>query len=204
MPRLLLIRHGSHDLLGRELVGRRPGVRLNKNGRREAEALARRLSPLTIAALYASPRERAVETAEPIGRLHGLAVETEPALDEVDFGDWTGRMLDRLDEEPLWRRFNRDRALTRIPGGETMAEVAARMSRLFGALTARHPDTGTAIALVGHGDPLRAADCARHRAAAGFHAEVRNCPRIAHHPKDERARCLERLQNDCGHCEQAC
>jgi broad specificity phosphatase PhoE len=158
MPRLLLIRHGSHDLLGRELVGRRSGVHLSARGRAEAEALARRLSGLPIAALHCSPRERAVETAEPICAALRLSRQIEPALDEMDFGDWTGRTLDSLRSDPLWQRFNRDRALTRIPGGETMPEVAARMVRFMDGLTAKHGDGGeTAIALVGHGDPIRAA-----------------------------------------------
>jgi broad specificity phosphatase PhoE len=157
MPRLLLVRHGSHDLLGRELVGRRPGVHLSDKGRAEAEALAQRLASMRIAELYSSPRERAIETAEPICRRLGLAMQIEPALDEVDFGDWTGRTLDSLNSEPVWRRFNRDRALTRIPGGETMAEVAARMARFMDGFTATDADPETGVALVGHGDPLRAA-----------------------------------------------
>jgi broad specificity phosphatase PhoE len=157
MPRLLLIRHASHDLLGRELVGRRPGVHLSAGGRAEAEALAERLCRLGVDSIYSSPRERAMETAEPIARRAGSTVLTEPALDEVDFGAWTGMSLERLREEPLWRRFNRDRTLTRIPGGETMAETAARMIRFFDRLIADHPGPGESIALVGHGDPLRAA-----------------------------------------------
>ncbi len=157
MPRLLLIRHGSHDLLGREIAGRRSGVHLNEAGRKEAEALARRLASIQLAELYSSPRERCLETAEPIARALALKVQIEPALDEVDFGDWTARTLQSLDGEPLWARFNRDRALTRIPGGETMTEVAARMARFIDALTARHSGGDAAVALVGHGDPLRAA-----------------------------------------------
>jgi broad specificity phosphatase PhoE len=157
MPRLLLIRHGSHDLLGRELVGRRPGVHLSDKGRAEAEALARRLSGHRIAELYCSPRERALETAEPICRALGISVRIEPALDEVDFGDWTGRRLETLESDAVWRRFNRDRALTRIPGGETMPEVAARMTRFMDGLTASYGGGEAAVALVGHGDPIRAA-----------------------------------------------
>jgi broad specificity phosphatase PhoE len=157
MPRLLLIRHGAHDLLGREIAGRRDGVHLNQAGRTEAEALARRLAPFQLAEIYSSPRERCLETAEPVARAAGQRVQISPALDEVDFGDWTGRTLQSLDGEPLWTRFNRDRALTRIPGGETMTEVAARMTRFMDALTARHSSGDAAVALVGHGDPLRAA-----------------------------------------------
>src|SRR5438552_13101754 len=44
MTTFLLIRHASHDLLGRALAGRQPGVRLNERGQREAELLAQRLA----------------------------------------------------------------------------------------------------------------------------------------------------------------
>src|SRR5213594_4081580 len=116
MPRILLIRHASHDLLGRELVGRRSGVHLSREGLAEAQALARRLAEAPISEIYASPRERTVETAQPIAERHGLEVQIEPELDEADFGAWTGRPFDQLDQDPLWHRFNRDRAMTRIPG----------------------------------------------------------------------------------------
>src|SRR4051812_21792007 len=119
MPCFLLIRHASHDLLGRELVGRRSGVTLSKSGLAEAEALSRRLAQFPISEIHASPRERAIETARSIARQHGLEVRIAPELDEVDFGEWTGRSFDQLDGDPLWSQFNRDRALTRIPGGET-------------------------------------------------------------------------------------
>lgn len=157
MPRLLLIRHGSHELLGRELVGRRSGVHLSEKGRAEAEALARRLRTAGLVELHCSPRERAVETAEPICRALSLPLRIEPALEEMDFGEWTGRSLDSLRSLALWQRFNRDRAMTRVPGGETMAEVAARMARFMDAVSQRHDDGETAVALVGHGDPIRAA-----------------------------------------------
>jgi probable phosphoglycerate mutase len=157
MPRLLLIRHGAHDLLGRELVGRRAGVHLNENGRGQAEALARRLQTAGVVELHCSPSERAVETAEPICRALSLPLRTAPALDEVDFGAWTGRSLDGLRSDDLWQRYNRDRALTRVPDGETMAEVAARMARFMDEVSQRHGSGTHAVALVGHGDPIRAA-----------------------------------------------
>jgi probable phosphoglycerate mutase len=154
MPRLLLIRHGSHDLLGRELVGRRPGVHLSEKGRAEAEALARRLRKAGLVEFHCSPRERAVETAEPICRVLSLPLRIEAALDKMDFGEWTGRNLESLRSEALWQRFNRDRSLTRVPGGETMAEVGARMGRFMDEVSQRHGESGIAVALVGHGDPI--------------------------------------------------
>lgn len=156
MPRILLIRHASHDLLGRELVGRRPGVSLGNSGVDEAEALAGRLARHAISAIHASPRKRAIETASPLAERHGLEVQIAPELDEIDFGAWTGRSFTELEQDPLWYRFNRERAATRIPEGESMAEVASRMTTFIRSLAARQSADGE-IAVVGHGDPLRVA-----------------------------------------------
>ncbi|MFL6825887.1 MAG: histidine phosphatase family protein [Bradyrhizobium sp.] len=155
MPRILLIRHASHDLLGRELVGRRSGVTLSRAGSAEAEALAERLAQHPISVVYASPRERAIETAKPIAERHRLDVQIAPELDEVDFGTWTGLSFTELDKDPLWHRFNGKRAITRVPGGESMAEVAARMTAIIKKSAVRQG--AGEIAIVGHGDPLRIA-----------------------------------------------
>ena len=201
MPRLLLIRHGSHDLLGRELVGRRAGVHLNENGRAQAEALARRLQAAGLVELHCSPRERAVETAEPICRALSLPLRFVPALDEMDFGAWTGSSLDSLRSQALWQRFNRDRALMRVPGGETMAEVAARMARFMDELTERLGNGTDAVALVGHGDPIRAAIAQAIGLPLDFMQRFDIAPAsLSILRTSEHGVVLERL-NDVSHCE---
>jgi broad specificity phosphatase PhoE len=94
----LLIRHALCDPIGRSIAGRRPGVHLNDTGVQQAQSLAERLSGLAVGGLYSSPLERALETARPIGARHGLQVETAAGLNEIDFGDWTGRNLNELDQ----------------------------------------------------------------------------------------------------------
>ena len=85
-----LIRHGNNDLLGEKLAGRLPGVHLNQAGREQAERLAQALGDKPIKAVYASPLERTLETAQPIAAVHHLEVHNSPALLEIDFGDWSG------------------------------------------------------------------------------------------------------------------
>jgi probable phosphoglycerate mutase len=201
MPRLLLIRHGSHDLLGRELVGRRAGVHLSGKGRAEAEALARSLQAAGVVELHCSPRERAVETAEPICRALSLPLRIAPALDEMDFGAWTGSSLDSLRSQALWQRFNRDRALTRVPDGETMAEVAARMARFMDEVTQRLGSGTDAVALVGHGDPIRAAIAQAIGLPLDFMQRFDIAPAsLSILRTSEHGVVLERL-NDLSHCE---
>jgi broad specificity phosphatase PhoE len=151
----LLIRHAAHALLGRVLAGRMAGVSLSPEGRVQSECLADRLAARDVRAIYVSPRERATETASPISQRLGLVPRIEPAIDEIDFGEWTGRSFVSLEAEPLWAPFNRLRSVTRPPGGETMLEVQARVAAFLEGCRAKHP--GETVAVVSHGDVLKAA-----------------------------------------------
>ena len=153
---VLLIRHASHDRLGRILCGRTAGVTLSAAGRAEAGALANGLRERdTIDALYASPLERARETAEPIGLAFGLPVEIDPGLDEVDFGAWSGRSFEALGADPLWPVWNQNRDQTRPPGGETIIEAQVRAVRCIERLGRQHP--ASTVALVSHADLIKTA-----------------------------------------------
>jgi probable phosphoglycerate mutase len=151
----LLIRHALCDPVGKSIAGRTPGIHLNEAGRRQAAALAVRLGGLPVAAIRSSPLERAVETAEPLASALGLPVVQDEGLNEVDFGDWTGRTLTELDVLPAWRDFNERRSSTRIPGGETMAEVIRRSLATLEQLRGTHNLTRQLVAVVSHGDVLR-------------------------------------------------
>ena len=155
MSTLVLVRHAAHDLLGRRLVGRAPGVGLSADGVRQAEALAGRLEGSAVRAVYSGPLERARATAAPIAARLGLEVRIAPELDEVDVGGWTDRTFAELDELEAWRRFNLFRSGTRASDGETMVEVQARFLRLVERLGAVHE--GGTVVLVSHGDVIRAA-----------------------------------------------
>jgi len=150
-----LIRHGSHDHLGRVLTGRMPGVSLNGKGVQEATRLAERLSRVGVTALYSSPMDRAVETARPLAETLRLPLRVDEAIQEIDFGEWMGRRFEELAPLPEWHRWNAYRSGSRAPGGESMLEVQARMVREMERLCGEHP--GGRVALVGHSDPLKAA-----------------------------------------------
>jgi probable phosphomutase (TIGR03848 family) len=152
---LFLVRHAAHDLVGKALCGRMPGVKLGGEGRAQAERLATRLSRETVAAVQASPLERARETAEPIARHFGLGVEVADAVNEIDVGAWTGTPFGELRDDPRWRLWNSARSVTRAPGGETMLEVQARTVAHMEALRARFADQ--AVVIVSHADVIKAA-----------------------------------------------
>jgi broad specificity phosphatase PhoE len=79
-----LLRHGEvHNPEG-VLYGRLPGYRLSERGEQMAEMAAEALAGHDIAAVIASPMERAQQTADPIARVHGTSIITEPLAIEAD------------------------------------------------------------------------------------------------------------------------
>jgi probable phosphoglycerate mutase len=154
MTTFYLIRHASNDFFQHTLVGRNPGVHLNEIGRRETERLAERLAGEGIQKFFSSPMERCCETAEPLAGKCNLNVEISAALNEVDFGDWAGRTFVELDQLERWKQWNTFRSAARTPNGETMFEVQNRVVGFVEKLS--RECAGQRIALVSHGDPIRA------------------------------------------------
>ena len=154
MTRILLIRHGSTDLLGRVLYGRMAGVHLNEKGRKEARTMAQALKVrYRLDAVVSSPLERATETASFITDLQGLDVATDEGLNELDCGAWVGKPFPELNHSEEWRRFNHLRSLTRAPGGESLLEAQGRAWKSLENLQTRYQE-GT-VAAVTHGDVIR-------------------------------------------------
>lgn len=152
---LLLVRHATNDWVGERLAGWTPGVHLNEEGRAQAASLAQRLAEVPLVAVYSSPLERTLETAQPLAEAHGLPVEVREGLGEVRYGDWTGRTLKELQEEELWPVVQVYPGGARFPGGESMREVQARMVTEIDAIRDAHP--GQTVAVVSHSDPLKMA-----------------------------------------------
>ena len=153
---LFLIRHGLTDYVtARRMPGWRPGIHLNDEGRAQAAALARRLAGLDLAAVYASPLERALETAAPLAEPRGLAVQVCRDLGDLHPGDWTGRTVAELEGDELWSVAQSYPSGVRLPGGETFFECQARIVARLDAIRAAHP--GRAVAVVLHADPIKMA-----------------------------------------------
>lgn len=154
---LFLVRHAAQDGLGERLAGRMPGVRLGEIGGAQARRLAERLARERISAVYASPMERARETAAPVAERLGLAVEIAPELNEIDFGHWTGARFAELEHDESWQRWNRERAVARPAGGEAMSAVQDRAAAGLARFQASHPESG--VVAVSHADVIRALVC---------------------------------------------
>lgn len=153
---VLLVRHGQTPTTGQVLPGRAKGLHLAETGRAQALTAAERLSALSkVAAVYASPLERARETAAPIAKALGHKVQVERGLLECDFGDWTGAALKDLMKLPEWTTVQRAPSTFRFPNGESFTEMQHRMVTTLDRLRLAHP--GETVVCVSHADPIKAA-----------------------------------------------
>jgi broad specificity phosphatase PhoE len=148
---LVLVRHGAAEGAGERCVGRLADPGLTAAGREQAAAAAARLGS-AFDLLVCSPARRARETAV----AWDLPVTLDERLAERSFGEWEGRPWDELwpgvpaaarSEPAAWAAFT-------PPGGEPLAEVAARVSACVGELTAT---PGRRVLAVTHAGPLRLA-----------------------------------------------
>lgn len=155
MTRFLLIRHAVHLLGSERITGRMPDVHLSPRGQEQAKQLTARLAAVPIHALYSSPITRAQETAQPLAVQFGLPVHICEDIQEINYGDWTGRALEELRPLPQWQHWNSFRSGTRIPNGESMLEIQARIISRMQKLKEQHPNE--IVALVSHGDVIKAA-----------------------------------------------
>ncbi|WP_040792400.1 histidine phosphatase family protein [Nocardia paucivorans] len=124
---VILLRHGlSTSNTARTLAGRSQGVELTDRGREQAQAVADRLAGLPIIRIVSSPLLRCLRTVSPLAAELGTEPVVDDRLAEVDYGDWTGRPLTELVNEPLWKVVQRHASGAVFPGGEGLAQVQAR------------------------------------------------------------------------------
>ncbi|MEX2161148.1 MAG: histidine phosphatase family protein [Anaerolineales bacterium] len=155
MPTVLLIRHGENEYTRTQrLAGRLPNAHLNERGLAQAAALADVLRGLPLKAIYSSPLERAMETAQPIAKAHGLRVQKRPGLIETDLGSWQGQSIRKLQRNKEWKLLQEHPSRFRFPGGEWMAEQQGRLVSEIESICATH-NPKDLIACVGHADPIK-------------------------------------------------
>jgi probable phosphoglycerate mutase len=150
-----LVRHATHALVDRVLVGRMGGVPLDARGQQQARDLGQQLCQERLTGIQSSPRERALETARAIGVRTRLPIEISDEVDEIDVGGWTGLSFEELASLPDWHCWNTMRGTARPPDGESMAELQARVVRHLEKVHAKYPYGR--IAIVTHAEVVRAA-----------------------------------------------
>jgi probable phosphoglycerate mutase len=128
-------------------------VHLNDEGRRQAEALGTRLASIKLTAIYSSPLERAIETAQYVAAPHPkLDVFIENDIGEVHYGEWNGKRLKRLARTRLWEIVQTAPSVARFPGGESIREMQARVVGAVERIQMTHQDGN--VALISHSDVI--------------------------------------------------
>jgi len=130
MATLILVRHGrSTANTSGLLAGWTPGVALDERGAAQAAALPDRLAGVPVAAVVSSPLQRCQETVRPLlDTRPELPLHTDDRVGECHYGDWTGRKLAELADEPLWATVQRHASAAVFPGeeGESMRAMQSR------------------------------------------------------------------------------
>jgi len=156
MTTLLLIRHGQNDYLVRnKLPGHLPGIHLDSRGRKQAVEIDQTLNQLPIKVVFASPLERAVETAEPLARSLHLKLHLRPDLMDLDVGSWAGRSWKMLNRTKLGKVIQQTPSQFQFPGGESFIQVQERVVADLDAIIEKHEKE--LVVVVFHADPIKLA-----------------------------------------------
>ncbi|MEU1126803.1 histidine phosphatase family protein [Streptomyces sp. NPDC005899] len=161
MPTLILVRHGrSTANTAGVLAGRTPGVTLDERGAAQAAALPGRLAALPLAAAVTSPLERCRETLRPLlDARPELPLHTEDRVSECDYGEWSGRKLAELSDEPLMSVVQQHPSAAAFPGGESMRAMQARAVdavRDWNARVEAEHGEDAVYVMCSHGDIIKA------------------------------------------------
>lgn len=150
---LTLVRHGETSANVEGVWHGSTDTRLTDRGRTQARAVASFLIDREpVAAVYASPLRRALDTARAIAEAFCLPVRTDPDLAEFDLGYWEGKTFLELEQEMrLWSRMRLDPDFT-APGGESPRRVATRMTGALRRISNAHPQER--VVVVSHGGAL--------------------------------------------------
>jgi len=158
MPLLLLIRHGENDYVKTgKMAGRIAGVHLNERGQKQAQALGEALKEIPIKAVYSSPLERAMETAQPIAESHRLTILQEPDLMDTDIGKWQGKSLKVLRLMKAWKIVQSAPSRFRFPEGESFTEAQTRYVNTLERIIQKYHKPQDIVAVVFHAEPIKLA-----------------------------------------------
>lgn len=204
MKQIILVRHGQNSMVGKRLAGWLPGVDLNEVGKAQAAALAQRLSRQKgkIHALYSSPLERTMQTAQYLADALDLTIEPLEEIAEVRYGDWEGQTIHELSKLDEWKIVQAFPSAMQFPAGERMRDFQMRGIAAVEKIASRLEDKQRAI-IVGHADIIKA--IAAHYAGIHFDLFQRlvispaSMTIIGLTPYAPRLICL----NDCAHTQRA-
>ncbi|MGA1689415.1 MAG: histidine phosphatase family protein [Candidatus Nanopelagicaceae bacterium] len=156
MTRIYLLRH-AESKANQEgiLAGRMSDMALSNRGKKQSQRIANSLQSMNFTKIYISPLQRCRETINPFLSLSGRRAYVNDDFIEMDYGDWSGRKLEELRREPLWKQIQSKPSEVRFPKGESFKQAEGRIRRGLNTLARNHPNGQ--ILVVSHGDPIKIA-----------------------------------------------
>ncbi len=155
VTRVYLIRHGATLLTAEDRFAGAVDVELSDEGREQARRLGERLAGEPLAAVYASPMSRTLETARRVAAPHRLEVQAVDGLREIAHGRWEQKTRAEVEREfpEEYARYEHDPYSFAPLGGESGLQVTARALPALLDLVQRHE--GQRIAVVSHKATIR-------------------------------------------------
>ncbi len=150
---IVLVCHATCAQIDSVLLGRSVDGPLDERGEGQARVVAKRLLAFPEVVVESSPRQRARHTAGIIASRCDTAVRIAPQVDELDFGSWSGQTFETLATDPQWQRWNKHRAVSRTPAGDSIRDAQQRAFAHFRKLEQMF-DRET-IAIVTHAEVIR-------------------------------------------------
>jgi alpha-ribazole phosphatase len=159
MAKLYLIRHGETDYNNELRFQGQIDIPLNQKGIEQAEKVAEFLKDVPLQVIYSSSLQRALTTAEIIGRAKGIEPQATDALREMSFGIWENMNSKDIQKKYAkeWKDFFAKPANTKIPQGESMSDVQKRAYPVVQQILDEHPEGD--VAFVAHGGIIRVLIC---------------------------------------------
>lgn len=157
--KIFLIRHGETPWNKAQRCQGLTDIELNDTGLEQAYSLARTLKDEEIKAVYSSPLKRALETARIIADVHGLEVEIEPNLRELNQGELEGLTYLQLlnDHREFLQEWIENPDAIRMPQGESLTELQERAWDVISRLGLRHRQDN--VVVVSHNFTIRVILC---------------------------------------------
>lgn len=149
--RIYLVRHGQVEGHDSKRYNGQGDVLLTELGRRQYEELRERLSEKNLSAVYSSDLVRCTEGAECLSAPHGIEPKVRKGLRELHIGHWQGKTWQDLQQKhpDEWQGRLDDIVNYRVPGGESLLDLAGRVRTSLGEILKSHP--GEDVLIVGHG-----------------------------------------------------
>ena len=162
MPKFVLVRHGESVWNSEGRMQGNLDPELSPRGKRQAGLLVSHLRtrlPRSVGAIYASPLQRAAQTAEEIGRAFHLPVIHDHDLREMHLGAWEGKTVAEIQASAPehYEQWLEDPLTHPAPGGEDLRAFERRVVGALQRMQQAHP--GTNLIVVSHGGVIRAILC---------------------------------------------